>query len=196
MWRARSNFLTCRRNYHVLLTVHLRLQTPAVRDLAIMNAAASDAEAQQWLGWPEQQVLPAGHRDRLLTLEPGHRPGPSRYGDSWLLVAVDRVTGLVAGAAALNVRTLEAGGWLAPGFRGHGLGAELFTAIAEFGHEHVGIATIRAGTETANAACVAALLAAGFGPARGPEVHRLPSGRAVQARWFQHDTRLPARCRR
>lgn len=113
--------------------------------------------------------------------------------DQWPL-AVDRGSGLAAGGAALHVGSLEVGGWLAPEFRGHGLGAELFAAIAQFGHDHLGITTARAGTEPANVACVAALLAARFEPTQGPQTHHLPDGRAVPACWFRHDTGQPARC--
>ena len=195
MLRARTGSApqTCRRGYHVLLTAQLRLQTPTRRDLAIMRAAASDPEAQRWLGWPGNQLIPEPERDRLLAMEPRHGRGRPGYLDHWLL-AVDRGSGLAAGAAALDVDRLEAGGWLAPAFRGHGLGAELFAAIARFGHDHLGVTRVRAGTEPANVACVAALLAAGFGPAQGPQVHHLPNGRAVPARWFQHDSGPSSRC--
>ena len=52
-----------------------------------------------------------------------------------------------------------------------------------------------AGTEPANAACVAALLAAEFEPDQGPQVHHLHDGRTVPASWFRHDTGQPSRCR-
>jgi RimJ/RimL family protein N-acetyltransferase len=108
---------------------------------------------------------------------------------------VDRASGLAAGGAALAPWSLEVGGWLAPGFRGRGLGAELFAAIAQFGHDHLGLAMVLAGVEPANVACVAALLAAGFEPAQGPQTHYLPDGRVIPARWFRHDTGKAARCR-
>ena len=56
------------------------------------------------------------------------------------------------------------------------------------------ITTVRAGTEPANVACVAALLAAGFESAQGSQTHHLPDGRAVPACWFRHDSGQPARC--
>lgn len=191
--RARPAPQTCRRGYHVLLTANLRLQTPTARDRAIMCAAASDTEAQRWLGWPAGLLVPEPQRDRLLAMEPGHGRSQPRRLDHWLL-AVDRASGLAAGGAALVAGSLEVGGSLAPGLRGRGLGAELFAAIAQFGHDHLGITTVRAGTEPANTACVAALLAAGFEPAQGPQTHHLPDGRAVPARWFRHDTGQAAQC--
>jgi RimJ/RimL family protein N-acetyltransferase len=193
--RTRSASQTCRRGHHVLLTAHLRLQTPSPDDVPILCATASDPEAQRWLGWPARQVVAEPHRDRLLAMEPGEGRGRSRQLDHWLL-AVDRASGLAAGGVALDLVSLEVGGWLAPGFRAHGLGAELFAAIAEFGHDHLGVPMVRAGTEQANMACVAALLAAGFEPAQGPATHRLPDGRIILARWFRHDVEQATRCQR
>jgi RimJ/RimL family protein N-acetyltransferase len=111
----------------------------------------------------------------------------------WLWTAP---AGWPAGGVALDAVSLEAGGWLAPGFRARGLGAELFAGIAQFGHDHLGIAMVRAGTEQANTACVAALLAAGFEPAEGPATHRLPDGRVIRARWFRHDAEQATSCQR
>lgn len=161
-----------------------------------MLAAASDPEAQRWLGWPARVLVPEPRRDELLAMEPGRGQRQSLYLDHWSLVVVDRASGLVAGGAGLGAVSLEVGGWLAPRFRGRGLGAELFAAIAQFGHDHLGIATVRAGTEPANLACAAALLAAGYEPAQGPQTHHLPDGRVVPASWFRRHTGQPARCQR
>ena len=191
--RTRSASQACRRGHHVLLTAHLRLQTPTTGDVPILCATASDPEAQRWLGWPARQVVAGPYRDRLLAMEPGQGRVRSRRLDHWLL-AVDRASGLPAGGVALDAVSLEVGGWLAPGFRAHGLGAELFAGIAQFGHDHLGIAMVRAGTEQANMACVAALQAAGFEPAEGPATHRLPDGRIIRARWFRHDAQQATRC--
>jgi len=192
--RARPAPQTCRLGHHILLTANLRLHTPTRRDQAIILATASDPEAQRWLGWPTRVLIPEPRRERLLAMEPGQGRRQSMYLDH-LLLAVDRASGLAAGGAGLHVGRLEVGGWLAPGFRSRGLGGELFAAIAQFGHDHLGITTVRAGTEPANVACVAALLAAGFEQAQGPQTHHLPDGRTVPACWFRHDTGQPARCR-
>jgi RimJ/RimL family protein N-acetyltransferase len=192
--KARSASRACRRGHHVLLTDHLRLQTATDRDEVIMRAAASDPQAQRWLGWSARFLIPEHERDLLLALEPGcglGRPG----GRNHFLLAVDRAGGLAAGGAVLDARSLEVGGWLAPKFRARGLGAELFAAMAQFGHEHLGITTVRAAAEPANVASVGALLAAGFQPSQGPQTYRLPDGRIIPARWFSHDTEQPARCR-
>lgn len=190
--RARSASQTCRRGRHVLLTDHLRLQTATDRDQLIMRAAASDPQAQRWLGWSAESLIPEHERDLLLALEAGCGRSRTEHQHHWLL-AVDRASGLAAGGAGLNA-SLEVGGWLAPKFRARGLGAELFAAMAQFGHGHLGITTVRAVTEPANAASVSALLAGGFEAIQGPQTHRLPDGRVIPVRWFRHDTEQPARC--
>lgn len=162
--------------------------------MPIMYAAASDPEAQRWLGWPGEALIPEPRRRVLLATEPGQgRPQPGHI--HYRLLAVHRASGLAAGAVGLYVGTQEVGGWLAPEFRAQGLGAELFAAVARFGHDHIGLTSVRAGTESANIACVEALLAAGFEPAEGTATHHLPDGRTVPASWFQHHTEHAGRCR-
>jgi len=98
------------------------------------------------------------------------------------------------GSIDCNRDTGEVGGSLAPAFRARGLGAALFAGAAEFAHHHLGIASVLAGTEPENAACIGALTAAGFVPAAGAGAHRLPNGRMVTSRWFRHESVRPARC--
>jgi RimJ/RimL family protein N-acetyltransferase len=93
-----------------------------------------------------------------------------------------------------DVKRGEIGGWLAPEFRGRGLGAVLFAAAAEFQHRHLGFATVMAGAEPSNKASIRALTAAGFVPMPGPETHTLPNGREIESSWFRHDSDQPARC--
>lgn len=185
---------SCRRDDHVLFTAHLRLQTPTIVDYQIMLAAASDPAAQHWLGFSKQDVIRVDRRSSLLAAMPGVGALLASPGQCWL-IAVDQASGLAAGAASVDLRTLECGGWLAPRFRGQRLGPELFVAICMLGHDHLGITSLRAGTNPANVACVAALQAAGFEPTAGPEKHRLPDGRTDRACWFEHITDQPARCR-
>ncbi|GAA4490666.1 hypothetical protein GCM10023191_023170 [Actinoallomurus oryzae] len=174
----------------------LRLQTPTLRDLKMAAAAAGDPEAQRWFGWPPEYVLPERRRNRLLTRRPGRgRPIREPVAEGMALIAIDRVSGMLAGAIDVPIDTGELGGWLAPRFRSRGLGGELFTGGAFFAHHVLGAAAVRAGTETTNAACIGALRSAGFVPADGPDVHHLPDGRAVTAQWFRHDTKPTARCR-
>lgn len=110
------------------------------------------------------------------------------------LIAIDHATGLLAGGVAYDPGSGEIGGWLAPRFRGRRLGAELFTSAMQFAHYHLGKEYVLAGTEPANVSCVRALLAAGFIPASGPDAHRLPDGRIVPSRWFQHVVDQPVEC--
>lgn len=180
----------------MLHTPRLRLQTPTRVDIKMAKAAASDQEAQRWLGWP--RVIPESDRERLLAMAPGRgRLHFFRQADGrWLLIAIDVSTEQLAGAIGGSLWRTDIGGWLASRFRSRGLGSELFAAAALFSHYHLGLPSVLAGTEPANAACVAALLSAGFSPATGPSHHLLPNGRGVPASWFRHHSDHPTRCRR
>lgn len=162
-----------------------------------MFAAASDPQAQRWLGWTGQAVLPERDLERLLARPAGQGAFPSRRylsGPVIHLVAIDLADGRVAGAIGVYRDSGEIGGWLAPRFRGRGLGVGLFAGAAEFAHQHLSIPSVTAGTETSNAACIAALAGAGFTPAAGPDVQTLPNGREVPTRWFLHESARPAMC--
>ena len=186
---------TCWRGHHVVRMEHLRLQSPLRSDMAIMNAAASDPEAQRWLGWNKEAVIKDSLRDSLLARQPGRgRVVATETMALWDLIAVDEATGLLAGSVGGNRRNGQVGGSLAPRFRGHHLGTELFAGAVQFVHYHLGEEHVYAGAEPANTAAVHALLAAGFTPIDGPASHRLPDGGAVPARWFQHVTGQTARC--
>lgn len=88
------------------------------------------------------------------------------------LLAVHAATGLVAGMSSLTPGNGGAIGiQLAPDFRGRGLGTELVEATARLGHEHLGLESVSAGTETSNHRCRGALEAAGFVECEGPALH-------------------------
>jgi RimJ/RimL family protein N-acetyltransferase len=174
----------------VLHTPALRLQTPTVPDFAIIFAAASDPQAQRWLGWTD--VMPEPDLEPLLARPVGQ--GSALLRTPPCLAAIDPADGRVAGAIEVDPDTGEVGGWLAPRLRGHGLGAGLFAGAAEFAHQHLGIPTVTAGTESSNAACIAALASAGFTPAVGPDTHTLPDGRVIPSRWFRHESAQPTIC--
>jgi RimJ/RimL family protein N-acetyltransferase len=186
----------CGKGHHVVLTGHFRMQSPSRSDLLMMRAAASDPEAQRWLGWRQGLVKRESRRQDLLRARPGRgrTRDPGMATGSPNLVVIDLATGLLAGGVGLDGPRGELGGWLSPQFRGRGLGAELFAGAAQFAHYHLGHASVRAGTERANLACVGALRSAGFTPTSGPEVYRLPDGRAVPTRWFRHVADAPATC--
>lgn len=185
----------CSGGHHVLRTRSLRLQSPTERDLKMMMVAACDPEAQRWLGWSGKRIVAEADRERLLTLRPGEGRRLTRTPESqWYLAVIEWATGRLAGAVGCEPDGRELGGWLAPHFRGRGLGSEMFAGAAMFAHQHLGVASVVAGTEVSNAACIAALMSAGFSPADGPQTHRLPDGREVPTRWLRHDTDQPARC--
>ncbi|MFJ7591262.1 GNAT family N-acetyltransferase [Streptomyces sp. NPDC097617] len=204
----------CGDGRHAMRTARMVLYTPRdFLDVEIGAAAGADADAQRWFGWiPASLVTPetAAHllgtddRNRAERLrafpkavrreliQPALLPGPA--GEQRLL-AVIPATGLVAGMSSLNPDDGGAiGFWLAPAFRGQGLGAELVAATARFGHQHLGLESVRAGTETSNHRCRGALSAAGFVPGAGPALHTLPDGRVVESAWYRHDAADTARC--
>ncbi|MEU0007879.1 GNAT family protein [Streptomyces sp. NPDC006314] len=197
----------CAPGRHVLATQRLLLFTPRHRlDVAAALAACADAEAQRWLGTQADQVVPdPGTRRALLRWRPsgddGRRlprrlaepflPGPD---DPMILVCVRRSDLSYAGALELEQGSGEMGGWLAPGCRGQGLGAELFRAGVTLAHDHAGLATVRAGAEPGNTASRRALARAGFVPDQGPPRHTLPDGRVVDAVWHRHDSTAAVRC--
>jgi len=160
-----------------------------------MLAAASDPQAQRWLGWSPKDVVAEGTLERLLALRAGEgRPTSRAPGERWYLAAVEWATGRVVGGVGCEPDGREVGGWLAQRYRGRGLGRELFAGAALFAHQRLGLSSVAAATEVSNAACVAALVSAGFVPDAGPPTHQLPDGRVVPARWLRHDADYPARC--
>ncbi|MFI7360168.1 GNAT family N-acetyltransferase [Streptomyces avidinii] len=204
----------CGDGRHTMRTARMVLYTPRDRlDAEIGAAAGADADAQRWFGWiadtfvtPETATHLLGIYDhnraerlrafpravRRELIQPVELPGPT---EEQRLLAVIPATGLVAGMSSLTPNDGGAiGVWLAPAFRGQGLGAELVAATARFGHEHLGLASVRAGTETANHRCRGALSAAGFVPYGGPDRHTLPDGRVVDCAWYRHDAVGTARC--
>lgn len=180
----------CVRGRHVISTPRLLLRSPTDIDAAAALAAASDADAQRWLGWEPQHLVPEPQRQLLLTIRPRLKPPllsrTTIYDPLWL-VAIHPEHRAYAGFASINMATghrCEVGGTLGPAYRGMGLGTELFTAIYRLAHHHFGFAEVRAGTEPTNLACRRSLEQAGFVPVTGSSTHLLPDGRTVPAAWF------------
>jgi RimJ/RimL family protein N-acetyltransferase len=187
----------CTRHRHFVRTERLLLRTPTEWEMAAAQAAASDPVAQRWIGWAPQAVVGKEDRRRYLDVVPG--TGPERdWPDAAYLVAihgrVDRCAGMVT-VTRIPGRGYELGGWLAPTFRGRGLGSELFRAGLELGHEHLGLPRIRAAVERENVGSRRAVAAAGFAASSGPPTYLLENGRAIDARWYEHDSAAPHRCR-
>ncbi|WP_370127309.1 GNAT family N-acetyltransferase [Streptacidiphilus sp. EB103A] len=199
----------CEGGRHRLSTERLTLRTPVdALDQFGTAMGACDADAQHWLGWGRQPP-DAGARALLLNVSDrtparvrrrlnqrlASPPLPSDD-DQLFLAALYDADGRYAGAAGVNLRTTEIGGWLAPHFRGFGLGRELFGGAAEFAHDHLGIPVVRAGVQLDNWACRAALASAGFTTAQGPATHTLPDGRVINSRWYEHRSPSPGICGR
>jgi RimJ/RimL family protein N-acetyltransferase len=185
----------CRTGSHVLVAPGIRLKTPTPLDLRIAWAGASDPQAQHWLGFRPDLIVPEPDRQRLLGTKPGrHGRGVQTGGSEHMLIAADSRHGRLIGCVSCDVQTGEVGGWLAPEFRGRGLGAVLFGCGAELGHRHLGLTTVQAVAEVSNKASIGALMAAGFVPVPGSGIHTLDNGRQAEASWFRHDSDRPARC--
>jgi RimJ/RimL family protein N-acetyltransferase len=186
----------CVKQRHFVRTGRLLFRTPTEWEMAAAQAAASDAAAQRWIGWSPESIVAPEDRRQYLAVRPG--TGPDREWPGFAcLVAIDPTVDRCAGMVAIsNVpeRGLEVGGWLAPAFRGRGLGTELFRAGLLLGHEHLGLARIRAGADKANVGSRRALVAAGFSPAEGPATYKLENGRETQACWYEHRAHEARRC--
>ena len=175
-------------------TARLRLQSPTRRDHLIIAATASDPEAQRWLGWTPRNIVAEEDRERYLTLPPG--TDGTTWPAGWLhLIAIDKESGWAAGAAVVQLaEPVEIGGHLAPRFRGRGLGTELFAAVTEYAHQHLGFGVVKAGAEPENLSSRRALGAAGFTRTSGPDTHTLPDGRMIPTVWFRHESAEPGLC--
>lgn len=116
----------CSGGRHVITTPGLALRSLTVADLPLAAAAASDREAQRWLGWKREDLVAGEERDRLLSAPPGR--GRARFGLPSRcvptgMVAVDPDNGLPAGILWLTPESpdlCELGGYLAPSYRGRG----------------------------------------------------------------------------
>jgi len=197
-WMAQGRKGTCQGKRHVLDLPGLRLQSPTVIDYQAARAGASDPEAQRWLEWPDKFIVPAGQRDRWLGARPGvGRLLPPRAAPHLIsLVAIDPATNLIAGMVGMGRKDHDIGGYLAPAYRGRGLGTVLFAGAARLAHDHLGIGTVYAGAHPGNAASIGALTAAGFVPVAGPPTHVQPNGHVIPVRWFGHARAQPGYCDR
>jgi RimJ/RimL family protein N-acetyltransferase len=188
----------CKHGLHLVPGRCLTLQSPSGQDLRVLSAGAADPDAQRWLGWSDQQIERARRYTGPLDVKPGKGAGgplpQARDSKRIYLAAVAPETQRLAGAVVYNGESGDVTGWLLPEFRGRGLGTALFAGAAEFVHHHLGLALVVAGTEPDNKAAVAALTAAGFTEAAGPQTRTLDDSRTVTAAWFRHDDPQPVRC--
>ncbi|MFJ3422443.1 GNAT family N-acetyltransferase [Streptomyces sp. NPDC086082] len=186
----------------MLRSERLLLYTPLIGlDVLAPAAAASDAEAQRWLGSRADELVQHEDtreillsmradddlswfeaRDRLTMMRKLENPSDGIV----RLTAVHLADGTYAGATNVRLESGEIGGWLAPGYRRQGLGVELFRAAVQLGHGHLGLKVVRAGAEPTNSASRGALTTVGFTPATGPARFTLGDGREVDTCWYQH----------
>src|ERR1700743_3098315 len=75
-WMAEISAGKCENGRHVLHMPGLRLQSPRKGDHDAAVAGASDPEAQRWLDWPADSLVPASRRGQLLSVRPRTRPPP------------------------------------------------------------------------------------------------------------------------
>lgn len=195
-----TQLIGCQGHLHLVRTRSLILRTPTRRETRIATACGSDEEAQRWLGWEDGHVVgPEATRAALVATPAEGKEFPNEpvLPHFWRLVAIDPRTLAIAGEVGITGvpgEPPQVGGWLAPAYRGRGLGRELFAAGLALGHEHIGIKVLRAGAEASNTPSRRSLEAAGFHPIPGTPTHKLPNGRTIAACWYEH-AGPAARCR-
>jgi RimJ/RimL family protein N-acetyltransferase len=184
----RVNAEKCVKNRHFVATERLFFRTPTEWEMAAAQAAASDLAAQRWIGWSAEAIVPKTDRARFLAVVPGTGPD-CEWPDSACLVAIHRKANRCAGMVTITRDPggwPELGGWLAPAFRGRGLGVELFRAGLVLGHDHLGLSRIRAAAEMTNMGSRRALYTAGFSTVDGPVTYALQNGRIMTPCWYEH----------
>jgi RimJ/RimL family protein N-acetyltransferase len=182
---------------HVARSARLDIVTSRVSDLARYTEAASEPEAQQWLGWRPEELA----QDEL-----GLRADPLDGGqqvvrlslDFLFFAGIERTTGdLVAGIQVYraNDGSRAVGGTVSRPYRGKGYGREALAVVCELAHRHFGIARLTAGCEATNLASRAWLTSCGFRQTAGPATHVLPNGRQIDSLWWERtDPRAKSRC--
>ena len=189
---------TCDRQGHVLRRGQLLFRTPTAWEYAAAVACGSDPAAQRWLGWLPESIVARGARADAMRVVPGTGPdwvSPDPH--SMDLVAIDLAENRCIGLVSVHTGEdggPETGGYLAPDYRGRGVGRELFAAGVTLAHEHLGLRRVRAGAEVGNVASGRSLAAAGLVRVAGPPTYTLPDGRTTEAWWFQHIAPRTSRC--
>ncbi|WP_245633977.1 GNAT family N-acetyltransferase [Amycolatopsis jejuensis] len=189
---------TCDRRGHAFALGRFLFRTPTAWEYAAAVACGSDPDAQRWLGWLPGSVVAEPMRTEALRVTPGTGPEWTKPDPQSVdVVAIDLTAGRCAGLVSVHAGEdggPETGGYLAPGYRGHGFGRELFAAGLVLAHEHLGLSRVRAGAEVGNVASGRSLEAAGLRRVAGPPHYTLPNGRAGAAWWYQHDVAWPRQC--
>jgi len=181
---------------HVLVWGDYMVHTVGLVEYIYAVAALSDDAAQERIGQDLAVLIPEPLRQDLL-----RRRVPDR--EWWLaklpqatqFSVVHRPTRLFVGAFTVHAEEgrINLGGWLAPAYRGHGLGTALLPLALLLAHEHLGHTEIHAGTATDHIASRKVLAAAGFTLVDEHIDHTLPDGRTVQGVRYRHIARGPRR---
>lgn len=187
----------CLPRLHEFRTERLVLRSPGIWDHAIMAATASDPEAQAFLNWRRRQVVPARRIDRALRGRPGgRRPRLRPPEGSFAIVQHGRVIGGAGVSRTDRDDEVEIGDYLAPAYRGRGLGTEAIAGLTEFVHRHLGMRRIVAGMHAENVASQQQFIACGYEQVEGPASYQLPNGVVVVGPlwWLHEDPMATARC--
>ncbi|HWD04113.1 MAG TPA: GNAT family protein [Amycolatopsis sp.] len=189
---------TCDRRGHAFAVGRFLFRTPTAWEYAAAVACGSDPEAQRWLGWLPGSAVPEPMRSDAMRVVPGTGPAwATPDPQSVDIVAIDLLEGRCAGLVSVHSGEdggPETGGYLAPTYRGRGLGRDLFAAGLLLAHTHLGLSRVRAGAEVGNVASGRSLEAAGLRRASGPDHYTLPNGEVRDAWWYQHDVPRPHAC--
>lgn len=174
----------------------VRLRLAGLYDLWRYDIAASDPDAQRWLGWNDGDFSPAARTLDRRHLRRADEAGPRVVACQTLwLAAVARST--YVGGVSLTPSAIDSGGrWrkestvigavVVPALRRQGFGTSLFARGAAHAHDALGVTDVLAGCEDGNDASALALRRAGYEQIDGPAQHTLPNGRVIGALWFLH----------
>jgi len=187
----------CRRyGLHVVRTRRLWVVSARHSDYARYVELASEARAQHWLGWPEQDLR---FGDPTVLAEPFSERN-SRADMMWpgrpelFFAAIERRSRrVVAGIGVVQLPPtasrpvdigFEIGGAVHADFRGRDYGTEAMRAVLRLAHKHFGLSRLLARCERENRASARWLAKSGFVRTPGVGTHALPNGREIDALWW------------
>jgi len=147
----------------VIETARLRLRSLRDDDLAELVALVGNWEVARWVSSVPHPYSEANGREWIGAVQQDHATGrPRRFGVA--LKASDRIIGCFGldGNAGTETDEPALGYWLGEPYWGKGYGREAAAAVIDYGLRTLGIPTIRAYTDPANAASQKLLLHCGL----------------------------------